>query len=90
MQELHISLHRKKYIVDLLSFHINYNSSSFYPHIFFLVFRNKLLIFWVYLNTIPSKSNGYSKIPVVGTRARRISCSVGKKSGCSIRGKSLK
>lgn len=38
------------------------------------------------LKTIPSKSNGYSRMPVVGTRARRMSCSVGKKSGFSIRG----
>lgn len=31
-----------------------------------------------YLNRISSKSNGYSIIPVVGTRTRRMSCSVGR------------
>lgn len=32
----------------------------------------------LYLNMMLSKSNGYSMMPVVGTRTRRISCSVGR------------
>lgn len=32
----------------------------------------------LYLKIMLSRSNGYSRIPVVGARARRISCSVGR------------
>lgn len=38
----------------------------------------KIIIIGQYLNLISSKSNGYSMIPVVGTRTRRMSCSVGR------------
>ena len=31
-----------------------------------------------YLNIILSRSKGYSMMPVVGTRTRKMSCSVGK------------
>ena len=37
-----------------------------------------------YRKMMLSRSNGYSMIPVVGTRTRRISCSVGKQSGLAI------
>jgi len=37
-----------------------------------------------------SKSKGYSKIPVVGALALRMSCSVGRYSGFSILSISLK
>ena len=42
------------------------------------------------LKTILSRSKGYSMIPVVGTRDRRMSCSVGKYSGSRIRARSDK
>ena len=35
-------------------------------------------VYWLNLKTIPSKSNGYSMIPVVGTLDLRMSCSVGR------------
>ena len=53
-----------------------------------LVKPQKMIIFayWAtYLNIILSKSNGYSIIPVVGTRTRRISCNEGKYPGTAIR-----
>lgn len=38
----------------------------------------RITLDYQYLKMMLSKSKGYSMIPVVGARARKISCSVGK------------
>ena len=57
-----------------------------------LISKNNMIPigFFVYRKTMPSKSKGYSIIPVVGTRDLKISCSDGRYDGSAIRSASLR
>lgn len=56
-----------------LTAHVDHSVKSSFDLDFVVEFRN-----YFYRKIIESKSNGYSMIPVVGWRARRMSCSVGR------------